>query len=92
MGELHLEVLVDRLKREFRVEANVGNPRVSYRETITQPVRVEGRFVRQSGGHGQFGHVWLELEPLEQGSGVVFKNGIVGGAIPRNIFRASKKA
>ncbi len=88
MGELHLEVLVDRLKREFRVEANVGSPRVSYRESITQPVRVEGRFVRQSGGHGQFGHVWLEMEPLEQGEGVVFENKIVGGAIPREYIPA----
>ena len=91
MGELHLEVLVDRLKREFRVEANVGSPRVSYRESITQPVRVEGRFVRQSGGHGQFGHVWLELEPLEQGSGLVFKNAIVGGSIPREYIPGVEK-
>ena len=91
MGELHLEVLVDRLKREFRVEANVGSPRVSYRETITEAVRVEGRFIRQSGGHGQFGHVWLEVEPLEQGAGLVFKNGIVGGSIPREYIPAVEK-
>ena len=91
MGELHLEVLVDRLKREFRVEASVGSPRVSYRETVTEPVRVEGRFIRQSGGHGQFGHVWLEIEPLEQGAGLVFKNAIVGGSIPREYIPAVEK-
>ena len=83
MGELHLEVLVDRMRREFEVEAHIGQPRVSYRETITQPVKIEGRFVRQTGGHGQFGHVWLQLEPLERGAGIVFENAIVGGAIPR---------
>ncbi len=91
MGELHLEVLVDRLKREFRVEASVGSPRVSYRETVTEPVRVEGRFIRQSGGHGQFGHVWLEIEPLEQGAGLVFKNAIAGGSIPREYIPAVEK-
>ena len=69
MGELHLEVLVDRMRREFNVEAQVGKPRVSYRETLTKPVRSEGRFIRQTGGHGQFGHVWLELEPLDRGQG-----------------------
>ena len=83
MGELHLEVLVDRMRREFNVDAQVGNPKVSYRETLTQPIRVEGRFVRQSGGHGQFGHVWLEIEPQEQGAGITFENKITGGAIPR---------
>ena len=83
MGELHLEVLVDRMRREFAVEAHVGQPRVSYRETITQPVEIEGRFVRQTGGHGQFGHVWLQLEPLERGEGIIFENAIVGGTIPR---------
>ena len=83
MGELHLEVLVDRMKREFAVEANVGRPRVSYREAITAPIRIEGRFVRQTGGHGQYGHVWLQLEPLERGQGFVFENKIVGGTIPR---------
>ena len=91
MGELHLEVLVDRMRREFDVEANVGRPRVSYRETITQPVRVEGRFVRQTGGHGQYGHVWLELEPLERGSGVVYEEKIVGGVIPRQFIPAVEK-
>jgi elongation factor G len=91
MGELHLEVLVDRLLREFRVAANVGQPRVAYRETITRPVdKVEGRFVRQSGGRGQFGHVVLSLEPLEPGSGIVFENGIVGGVIPREYIPAAE--
>jgi elongation factor G len=88
MGELHLEVLVDRMRREFNVEANVGKPRVSYRETLTKPVRTEGRFVRQSGGHGQYGHVWLELEPLERGGGIVFENAITGGVIPREYIPA----
>lgn len=74
---------MDRMRREFSVEANVGRPRVAYRETITQPVPVEGRFIKQTGGHGQFGHVWLELEPGAPGSGFVFENKIVGGAIPR---------
>ena len=88
MGELHLEVLVDRMRREFKVEARVGAPRVSYRETFTQPVRSEGRFVRQTGGHGQFGHVWLEIEPTERGSGIVFENAITGGKIPREYIPA----
>ena len=83
MGELHLEILVDRMKREFGVEGNVGTPKVAYREAISSPARAEGRFVRQTGGHGQYGHVWLEIEPLERGAGVEFKNKIVGGAIPR---------
>ena len=88
MGELHLEVLVDRMKREFNVQANVGKPRVAYRETITKPIRVEGRFVRQSGGRGQFGHVWLEIEPLERTGGYVFENKIVGGVVPREYIPA----
>ncbi len=88
MGELHLEVLVDRMRREFKVEARVGAPRVSYRETFTQAIRTEGRFVRQTGGHGQFGHVWLEMEPLERGEGIVFENGITGGVIPREYIPA----
>ena len=88
MGELHLEVLVDRMRREFNVEAHVGSPRVSYRETLTQTIRSEGRFVRQSGGHGQFGHVWLEIEPQEQGAGNSFVNGITGGVIPREYIPA----
>ena len=83
MGELHLEIIVDRLLREFKVEANVGKPQVAYRETIRKSVKSEGKFVRQSGGRGQYGHVWLELEPLEPGSGFVFENKIVGGVVPR---------
>ncbi len=69
MGELHLEIIVDRLKREFKVDANIGKPRVAYRETIRKPVEQEGKFVRQSGGRGQYGHVWLRLEPQEPGAG-----------------------
>ena len=88
MGELHLEVLVERLKREFSVQANIGKPRVSYREAITSAVRAEGRFVRQTGGRGQYGHVWLEVEPLERGAGFVFEDKIVGGAIPREYISA----
>ena len=88
MGELHLEVLVDRMRREFAVEANVGSPRVSYRETLTQAIRSEGRFIRQSGGHGQFGHVWVEIEPQEPGTGNSFVNGITGGVIPREYIPA----
>ncbi len=88
MGELHLEVLVERLKREFTVQANIGKPRVSYREAITSAVRVEGRFVRQTGGRGQYGHVWLEVEPLERGAGFVFEEKIVGGSIPREYISA----
>jgi elongation factor G len=83
MGELHLEIIVDRMKREFRVDANVGRPQVAYRETITMPTKAEGRFVRQSGGKGQYGHVWLEVEPQERGKGFEFVNKIVGGTIPR---------
>ncbi|MFZ1461600.1 MAG: elongation factor G [Ignavibacteria bacterium] len=83
MGELHLDIIVDRLKREFKVDANVGNPQVAYKETIKKKVIQEGKFVRQSGGRGQFGHVWIELEPNEKGKGYVFENGIVGGSIPK---------
>jgi elongation factor G len=83
MGELHLEVIVDRMLREFKVGANIGKPQVAYKETITQPVRVEGRFVRQTGGRGQYGHVWLEAEPQERGGGFEFIDRIVGGVIPR---------
>jgi elongation factor G len=83
MGELHLDVIVDRMMREFRVDANVGRPQVAYRESITQPVRVEGRHVRQSGGKGQYGHVIVEFEPQERGAGYEFEDAIVGGAIPR---------
>jgi len=84
MGELHLEVLVERMFREFKVRAGVGRPQVAYKETITRPVRAEGRFVRQTGGRGQYGHVWLELEPLEKGGGFEFENKLVGGVIPRS--------
>jgi elongation factor G len=88
MGELHLEVLVQRMLTEFKVGAKVGRPRVAYKETITVPVQAEGRFVRQSGGHGQYGHVMLELEPGEPGSGFVFTNTIRGTSIPRQYFPA----
>jgi elongation factor G len=91
MGELHLEVLVDRMLREFRVQANVGRPKVAYRETITRPVKVEGRFIRQSGGRGQYGHVWLQLEPLEKGKGFEFVNGVIGGTVPREYVPAVEK-
>ena len=83
MGELHLDVLVDRLRREFNVQAQIGRPRVSYREAIREAVRVEGRFVRQTGGHGQYGHVWLVLEPQERGTGFIFEDKTVGGVVPR---------
>jgi elongation factor G len=91
MGELHLEIIVDRMKREFNVEANVGAPQVAYRETIRKTVEQEGKFVRQSGGRGQYGHVWLRLEPLESGKGYEFVNGIVGGVIPREYIPAVDK-
>ncbi|MFQ6091394.1 MAG: elongation factor G [bacterium] len=91
MGELHLEVLTDRLVREFKVEAKVGKPQVAYRETITKRVRSEGRFVRQTGGKGQYGHVWLELEPLPPGSGFKFESAIVGGTIPKEFIPAVAK-
>ncbi len=91
MGELHLEIIVDRLKREFKVEANVGKPEVAYREAISKKVEAEGRFIRQSGGHGQFGHVWLELSPLERGKGFVFENDIVGGVIPKEFIPSIEK-
>ena len=83
MGELHLEVIVDRLLREFRVDANVGRPQVAYKETITLPVRAEGKHVRQTGGDGQYGHVVVEFEPQERGAGYDFEDKIVGGSIPR---------
>lgn len=86
MGELHLEVLVESMRREYKVEANVGKPKVAYREAITSAVKAEGRFVRQTGGHGQYGHVWVELEPLERGSGVVFESKITGGVIPQEFI------
>jgi elongation factor G len=91
MGELHLEIIVDRMKREFKVEANVGKPQVAYRETIRGTVESEGKFVRQSGGRGQYGHVWLKLEPNEVGKGYTFVNGIVGGTIPKEYIPAVDK-
>lgn len=91
MGELHLEIIVDRLRREFKVEANVGKPQVAYRETIRKGVEQEGRFVRQSGGRGQYGHVWLRLEPMEPGSGYEFVDAIVGGVVPREYISAVNK-
>jgi len=91
MGELHLEIIVDRMKREFKVEANVGKPQVAYRETIRGTVDSEGKFVRQSGGRGQYGHVWLKLEPNAAGKGIEFVNGIVGGAVPREYIPAVEK-
>jgi len=91
MGELHLEIIVDRMKREFKVEANVGKPQVAYRETIKGKIESEGKFVRQSGGRGQYGHVWLRLEPNGQGKGNEFVNAIVGGAVPREFIPAIEK-
>src|SRR5690554_4608653 len=88
MCELHLEVIVDRLKREFKVEANVGAPQVSYRETFTKTVESEGKFVRQSGGKGQYGHVWIEFSPLEEGEGFEFEDAVVGGVVPREYIPA----
>jgi elongation factor G len=91
MGELHLEILVDRLRREFKVESNVGAPQVAYRETITRKVDVEGKFVRQSGGRGQFGHVKITAEPLERGGGFVFENAVVGGEVPKEFIGPAQK-
>src|SRR5690606_31509379 len=88
MGELHLEIIVDRLLREFKVEANVGKPQVAYRETIRKAVKQEGKFIRQTGGRGQYGHVWLEVEPNEPGGGFVFINKIVGGVVPKEYIPA----
>ena len=91
MGELHLDIIVDRMKREFRVEANVGKPQVAYRETIRKSVEQEGKFVRQSGGRGQYGHVYLRIEPQKSGAGYEFVNGIVGGVVPREYIGAVDK-
>lgn len=91
MGELHLEIVVDRMKREFNVDANVGSPQVAYRETIRKTVEQEGKFIRQSGGRGQYGHVWLRIEPLPAGGGYEFVNGIVGGVVPKEYIPAVDK-
>jgi elongation factor G len=91
MGELHLEIIVDRMKREFKVEANVGKPQVAYRETIRGKVESEGKHVKQSGGRGQYGHVWLRIEPNPQGKGNEFINGIVGGSVPKEFIPAVEK-
>ncbi|GBU10739.1 protein chain elongation factor EF-G [Erysipelotrichaceae bacterium] len=91
MGELHLEIIVDRMKREFKVEATVGAPQVSYRETIKEAAEVEGKFVRQSGGRGQFGHVWIKFEPQGEGGGFEFIDGVVGGTIPREFIPSVEK-
>lgn len=88
MGELHLEILVDRMKKEFKVEANIGKPQVAYRETITKKVQAEGKFVRQTGGRGKYGHVWIEIEPNEKGKGYEFINKIVGGVVPKEYIPA----
>ncbi|MDR9433760.1 MAG: elongation factor G [Spiribacter sp.] len=91
MGELHLEIIVDRMKREFKVEANVGQPQVAYREAIRKPVEVEGKFVRQSGGRGQYGHVWIRMRPRDRGEGYAFNNKIVGGVVPREYIPSVDK-
>ncbi|MBL1212965.1 MAG: elongation factor G [Ignavibacteriae bacterium] len=91
MGELHLEILVERMKREFNVEANVGKPQVAYRETITKTVQTEGKFVKQSGGRGKYGHVWLEIAPNEPGKGFEFENAIVGGSVPKEYITPVSK-
>jgi elongation factor G len=91
MGELHLEIIVDRMKREFSVEANVGKPQVSYRETIRKAIEIEGKYVKQSGGKGQYGHVWLKLEPQEQGKGYEFVDQIKGGVVPREFIPSVDK-
>lgn len=91
MGELHLDIIIDRMKREFKVECNVGKPQVSYRETIRSSAEVEGKFVRQSGGRGQYGHVWLRIEPQEEGAGYEFVNEIVGGVVPKEFIPAVDK-
>ena len=91
MGELHLEIIVDRLKREFKVEANIGNPQVAYRETFRKAVKTEGKYIKQSGGKGNYGHCWLEMTPLEPGAGFEFENKFVGGAIPKEYIPAIEK-
>jgi elongation factor G len=88
MGELHLEIIADRLQREFKVQVNLGAPQVAYRETVTKKVEVEYKHVRQTGGRGQYGHVWLRLEPLEPGSGLVYETAVVGGTVPKEYHNA----
>ena len=91
MGELHLDIIVDRMRREFKVEANIGKPQVAYRETIRKSVEAEGKFVRQSGGRGQYGHVKIRLEPMEKGAGFEFVNAIVGGVVPKEYINSVGK-
>ncbi len=91
MGELHLDIIVDRMRREFKVEANIGKPQVSYRETIRKAIEQEGKYIRQTGGRGQYGHVWLKIEPAELGSGITFVNGIAGGVVPKEYIPAIEK-
>ncbi len=91
MGELHLDIIVDRLRREFDVDANIGDPQVAYREAIKSTVKVEGKHIKQSGGRGQYGHVWLKLEPLAEGSGIEFENAVVGGVVPKEYISAVEK-
>jgi elongation factor G len=91
MGELHLEIIVDRLRREFKIEVTTGKPQVAYREAFKKTVAVEGKYIRQSGGRGQYGHVLVRVNPLERGAGVKFKNSIVGGSIPREYIPAVEK-
>jgi len=91
MGELHLEIIVDRMKREFGLEINTGTPQVAYRESVKIMVQKEGKYIRQSGGRGQYGHVYIQMEPLERGEGLVFENKIVGGSIPREFIPSVKK-
>ena len=91
MGELHLDVLVDRMSREFKVEANIGRPQVAYRETISKTAQAEGRFVRQSGGRGQYGDVWIKVEPLERGKGFEFVNGVIGGTVPKEFIKPTEE-
>jgi len=91
MGELHLEILVDRMKREFNVEANVGAPQVAYREAIRKPIEIEGKYAKQTGGRGQYGHVWLKMEPNEAGKGFEFVDAIKGGTVPREFIPAVEK-
>jgi elongation factor G len=91
MGELHLEIIVDRMRREFGVEASVGKPQVAYREAIKKPVEIEGKFIKQSGGRGQYGHVWLKVEPQEPGKGFLFVDAIKGGVVPREFIPAVQK-